>query len=191
MQFASFFIQFAFTIFFSYLPVYMWRQLNKVNQKDDFSELLHLMSAKQMHTDADFDNNRVCNKGFIHFIQNVIIRSFTLLTERLSCMSACFVVLPLQVAPLYWFVCSHSKDHLINTPFILLFTGSHPTMQWASKMGSRVSLLRQWIRDWEVCFQNYELPYVTCLQCSDFSWICIRALMSHLVQYHCKEMPEA
>ena len=65
----------AFTIFFSYLPVYMWRQLNKVNQKDDFSELLHLMSAKQMHTDADFNNNRVCNKGFLHFIQNVIIAS--------------------------------------------------------------------------------------------------------------------
>ena len=70
MQFASLHLQ-----FFSYLPVYMWRQLNKVNQKDDFSELLHLMSAKQMHTDADFDNNRVCNKGFLHFIQNVIIAS--------------------------------------------------------------------------------------------------------------------
>ena len=63
----------SFTFFFCYLPVYMWRQLNKVNQKDDFSELLHLMSAKQMHTDADFNNNRVCNKGFLHFIQNVII----------------------------------------------------------------------------------------------------------------------
>ena len=96
------------------------------------------------------------------------------------------MVLPLQVAPLYWFVCSHSKDHLINTPFILLFTGSHPTMQWASKMGSRVSLLRQWIRDWEVCFQNYELPYFMCLQCSDFLWICIRALKSH--QYHCRRL---
>ena len=44
----------------SYLPVYMWRQLNKVNQKDDFSELLHLMSVKQMQEDASFDNNRVC-----------------------------------------------------------------------------------------------------------------------------------
>ena len=70
MQFASLLLQ-----FFSYLPVYMWRQLNKVNQKDNFSELLHLMSAKQMHTDADFDNNRVYNEGFRHFIQNVIIAS--------------------------------------------------------------------------------------------------------------------
>ena len=60
---------------FSYLPVYMWRQLNKVNQKDDFSELLRLMSAKQMQTDADFDNNRVCDEGFLHFIQNVITAS--------------------------------------------------------------------------------------------------------------------
>ncbi len=31
------------------------------------------LKLKQMHTDADFNNNRVCNKGFLHFIQNVII----------------------------------------------------------------------------------------------------------------------
>ena len=37
----------------------MWRQQNKVNQKDDFAELMHLMSIKQMQVDADFDNNRV------------------------------------------------------------------------------------------------------------------------------------
>ena len=45
---------------FSYLPVYMWRQQNKVEKKDDFVELLRLMSLKQLQEDADFDNNRVC-----------------------------------------------------------------------------------------------------------------------------------
>ena len=49
-----------------------------------------------------------------------------------------------------------------------------------------VSFLRQRVQDREVCFQNYELPYLTCLQCSDFLWICIRALKSH--QYHCRRL---
>ena len=43
----------------TYLPVYMWRQANKVEGKDDFLELLALMSARQMQEDTDFDNAKV------------------------------------------------------------------------------------------------------------------------------------
>ena len=52
-----------FYIFYiiSYLPVYLWKQSNKVEQKDDFLELLSLMSARQMSEDADFDNTKVLN----------------------------------------------------------------------------------------------------------------------------------
>ena len=41
------------------MPVYLWKQSNKVEQKDDFLELLSLMSARQMSEDADFDNTKV------------------------------------------------------------------------------------------------------------------------------------
>ena len=45
--------------FCSYLPVYLWRQANKVAGKDHFTELLKLMSLYQMQEDADFDNAKV------------------------------------------------------------------------------------------------------------------------------------
>jgi hypothetical protein len=43
----------------SYLPVYLWRHKNKSEGKDDFLELLRLMSVKQRAEDAEFDPTRV------------------------------------------------------------------------------------------------------------------------------------
>ena len=34
---------------------------------------MQFASSDVRQADADFDNNWVCNKGFLHFIQNVII----------------------------------------------------------------------------------------------------------------------
>ena len=47
----------------------MWRQANKVEGKDDFLELLTLMSARQMQEDADFDNAKVLIQ--INILSNV------------------------------------------------------------------------------------------------------------------------
>ena len=103
----------------------------------------------------------------------------------LHCMSLCDIAWHgLDVVIVHTHCCWDSRFGVLPRRAITLFTGSHPTLHWASKMEPWVSFLRQRVQDREVCFQNYELPYFMCLQCSEFLWICIRALKSH--QYHCR-----
>ena len=52
----------------------MWRQQNKNNSRDNFDQLMVLMSVKQLQEDGDFDNTKV--------MVNICLLTFLLIVSK-------------------------------------------------------------------------------------------------------------
>ena len=122
---------FQIILFISYLTVFLWRRNVRNQGKEEFSELLHLLSITQRAQDSDFDNSRVnifFKFSYFSFPFFSSIRKW----GTQYCMNVSTVQKSLPTSRPFWY---NLLIETFNNNYIFCFSGPCAAVYWPTSLG--------------------------------------------------------